>query len=385
MKTLNIVMTHPHDIYSTKEPWTIRIIEIARKFSQIGHNVKLIYFPLPKNERGKLRSEKIKEFDTIPFSRRSFHLIHNIFRFKKYAKWADIIHVQKCFPNAVFPSLFGAYFYNKPLHYDWDDWEYEIYNFSAPSKLFGIYLNTMEKIIPNLSDTMSVASFKLKELTLNLGFPRNRLAMSPVGVNLERFNPSVKGDGIRKKYNLKKKVVLYLGQLNGAQYAELVIKAYKEILRKRDDTSLLIVGGGSHLSGLKDFTKNQDLEQDVIFTGFVHDDDIPKCIACADVAVASFEKNKITECKSPLKIGEYLGSGKAIVASDVGEIRRMVSDAGIIVKPGDAKEIAEAVLKIIEDDELRKKLEFNARKHAENNFNWDVTAKNIIDVYAKIL
>ncbi len=385
MKKLKIVMLHPHDIYSTKEPWTIRIVEIAQKFTQFGHELKLIYFPLPKKERGKLKSDKIKDFETIPFSRRSYHLIHNILRFRKYAKWADIIHFQKCFSNAVLPAFFGAYLYNKPVHYDWDDWEYEIYNSSPPSKIFGFYLNTMEKTIPKLVDSISVASYRLKELAVNLGFPENKIAMAHVGVNLDRFNPNIDGKEIRKKYGLKKKVVLYLGQLNGAQYAELVIKAYNEIIQARKDISLLIVGGGSYLSKLKEFTKKLGLEKNVVFTGFVHDEDVPKCIASADVTVASFEKNKITECKSPLKIVEYLGSGKAIVASDVGEIKRMVGDAGIIVQPGNVKEIVGAVLKILDNERLKKKLEINARKHAEKNFNWDITSNNILDVYSKVL
>jgi len=130
-------MIHPHDIYSAKEPWTIRIIEIANKFVSYGHEVKLVYFPLPKKERGMLKSGKITEFSTIPFSRRNYHLLSNTIKFQKYAKWADVIHVQKCFPNAVIPAIVGAFIYNKRLHYDWDDWEYEIYNFDAPSKLFG--------------------------------------------------------------------------------------------------------------------------------------------------------------------------------------------------------------------------------------------------------
>jgi glycosyltransferase involved in cell wall biosynthesis len=381
MKKLNILMVHPHDIYSAKEPWTIRIVEIARVFTKIGHNVKLIYFPLPNKERGKLKSEKIIEFKTIPFSRRAHHLIKNIFDIQKYAKWADVIHFQKCFANAIIPVLFGAYFNNRHVHYDWDDWEYEIYNFSPPSKLFGWYLNTMEKSVPKLVDSMSVASFKLKELAIDLGFPEKRIAMAHVGVNLERFSPKYDSIQIKRKYNLKKKVVLYLGQLNGAQYAELVVKSYKQILEKRNDTSLLIVGGGSNLEDLKRKVKDLGLEKNVVFTGFVHDDEVPLCINVADVAVASFELNKITECKSPLKIVEYLGSGKAIVASDVGEVKRMVGKAGIIVKPGNVDAITKAVLKILDDEKLQKKFEKEARKHAEENFNWDLTAKNILDVY----
>jgi glycosyltransferase involved in cell wall biosynthesis len=381
MKKLKIAMVHPHDIYSAKEPWTIRIVEIARKFTEFGHDVKLIYFPLPKDERGKLKSNKIKEFETIPFSRRAYHLFANTNRFRKYAKWADVIHLQKCFSNSVIPALFGAYLCNKPVHYDWDDWEYEIYNFSPPSKLFGWYLNTMEKSMPKLVDSMSVASFKLKELAIGLGFPEKRIAMAHVGVNLNRFNPKHDSTQIKRKYDLKKKVVLYLGQLNGAQYAELVVKSYKQILEKRKDTSLLIVGGGSNLEELKGKVKALGFENEVVFTGFVHDDEVPLCINVADVAVASFELNKITECKSPLKIVEYLGSGKSIVASDVGEVKRMVGNAGIVVEPGNVDVITKAVLKILDDEKLQKKFEKEARTHAEKNFNWDITAKNILDVY----
>ena len=160
-----------------------------------------------------------------------------------------------------------------------------------------------------------------------------------------------------------------------------MIKSYKQILIKRKDVSLLIVGGGSNLQDLKDFTKSQELEKDVVFTGFVHDDEVPKCIAAADVAVASFEKNKITECKSPLKIVEYLGSGKAIVASDVGEVKRMVGDSGFVVEPGNVEEITKKVMHLLDDEILRKQFEKNARIHAIKKFNWDITAKNILDVY----
>lgn len=382
MKKLNILMVHPHDIYSTKEPWTIRIVEIARKFTEIGHNVTLVYFPLPRADRGILKSKKITEFKTVPFSRRSYHLLNNIVRMSKFVKWADLVHIQKCFSNAVLPAIIGAYLQHKPLHYDWDDWEYEIYNFSPPSKFFGYYINTMEKLMPKFADTMSVASYKLKELAINLKFPENRIVMAHVGVNLNRFNPNIDGASIKKKYKLKKKVILYLGQLNGGQYAQLVIKAYKKILKEKKDVSLLIVGGGSNLKELKKFTVNQGLQNEVVFSGFVHDDDVPKCIACADVAVACFEENKITECKSPLKIVEYLGCGRAIVASDVGEVKKMVGDAGLVVEPGDDQAIYLAILKILNDENLQLKFGKNARIHAEKNYNWDITAKNILDAYS---
>ena len=59
----------------------------------------------------------------------------------------------------------------------------------------------------------------------------------------------------------------------------------------------------------------------------------------------------------------------------------MVGDAGFVVQPGNVEEITKKVLHLLTDDVLRKQFEKNARKHAINNFNWDITAKNILDVY----
>ena len=69
-------MIHPHDIYSVSEPWTIRITSIAKEFVKLGHEVKLVYFPLPRKIRGKLKSGKIKEFVTIPFNRSKWFQPH---------------------------------------------------------------------------------------------------------------------------------------------------------------------------------------------------------------------------------------------------------------------------------------------------------------------
>jgi hypothetical protein len=70
------------------------------------------------------------------------------------AKWAEVIHFQKCFPYASIPCIIAGYLTGKPIHYNWDDWEYQIYQFCAPSRVMGWYLNTLEKTLPSLVDTI---------------------------------------------------------------------------------------------------------------------------------------------------------------------------------------------------------------------------------------
>jgi glycosyltransferase involved in cell wall biosynthesis len=377
MKQLKVLMMHPHDIYSAKEPWTIRIVELASMLTRMGHTVKLVYFPLPERIRGIKKFQKIREFETIPLSRRSLHLIRNITLLDRHAAWADIVHVQKCFPNAALPALFWSFFKKKHLHYDWDDWEYMIYSQSAPSKLFGKYIDLMEKMMPRLADSISVSSEKLKAFAAKAS-PGKKIVKVPVGANIMRFDPSLDGSAIRKAYGLKQKVIMYLGQLNGAQYAGQIITAFRKIKEVHNDSSLFIVGGGSNLDELKELAK---ADSDIIFSGFLKDEDIPLCVAAADVCVAVFEKNRITECKSPLKIVEYMGSGKAIVASDVGEVRSMLGGAGIIIPPGNIDRLSDAVISLLSDDGLRVRLGKMARARAEKVFTWQHSAERLLEAY----
>ena len=374
-------MIHPHDIYSSLEPWTVRITSIAQEFVKKGHKVKLVYFPLPANERGKLRCKEFKEFETIPFNRGKWSFLKNIVRMWKLAKDADIIHFQKCFAIASLPALFAAYLRNKPIHYDWDDWELKIYQFSPPSWIVGIYINIMETLMPRLVDTLSVSSGNIKRLALKRGAKENRIVDAHVCADLEKFNPKNKGTEIKKKYNIKFPLVLYLGQLHGGQYAELLLRAIKVIVVKKPNTVFMIVGSGADLNRLKSLAKELRVDDKVIFTGAIEYSLVPKYLAAADVAVACFDDNDLTRSKSPLKIVEYMAAGKAIVASNVGEVPRMLDGCGILTEPGNVYSLGKGIIKFLEDEKLRKGCERKARKRAEKEYKWEVTADNLLRAY----
>ena len=378
---MNILMIHPHDIYSSLEPWTVRITSIAQEFVKKGHNVKLVYFPLPADERGKLRCKEFKEFEAIPFNRGKWSFVKNIIRMHKLAKDADIIHFQKCFAIASLPALFAAYLRNKPIHYDWDDWELKIYQFSPPSRIVGFYLNVMETLMPRLVDTLSVSSENIKRLALERGAKEDRIVEAHVCADLKKFNPKIDGKEIKKKYGINSPIVLYLGQLHGGQYAELLLRAVKIISAKKTNTVFMIVGSGADLSRLKGLAKDLEITDKVIFTGAVEYSLVPKYIAAADVAVACFEDNDLTRSKSPLKIVEYMASGKAIVASDVGEVPIMLDGCGMLTEPGNVYSLANGIIRFLEDEKLRKECERKARKRAEKEYKWEVTADNLLRAY----
>lgn len=387
---MNILMVHPHDIYSSEEPWTVRIVYIAKEFIKKGHTVKLVYFPLVWDDQGV--SQLSGGVTVIPFTRRHgpLVLISNIIKLFKLAGSCDVIHFQKCFYHAAIPAMVTAFFKKKPLHYDWDDWEVKIYEASTQSgylrNLIRWFLNTLEVALPKCADTVSVASARLWKECEKIIFDNQRIFEAHVGADLQRFHPAVSGEVVRQRYALKGPLVLYLGQLHGGQYVELFIEtAAKLVHGYRKDLSFMIVGDGYRAEELKKLANRLMLAGGLIFAGSVPHEDVPQYIAAADVCVACFEQNEVTSCKSPLKIVEYLSCGKAIVASSVGEVPGMLQEAGILAKPGDVDSLAAGIVRLLQDANLRNNLERLARQRAEKKYNWTVTAGNILNAYEKAI
>ncbi len=387
---MNILMVHPHDIYSSTEPWTVRIVYIAKEFIKKGHNVKLVYFPLDWNKQ-KIH-ETPEGITVIPLSRKHGpHIfIPNILRLCSLAGWANVIHFQKCFYHAALPSVIAGILRGKPLHYDWDDWELKIYEVSTkPSPLRNAmrdFLKFLENTLPGVVDTISCASQRLKEECENLGVDRYRIFDAHVGADIERFNPDISGSSIRQKYKIDKPLILYLGQLHGGQYVETFIRTASRLINEyKKDLTFMIAGDGYQASELKKLAQRLSLNGKLIFTGAIPHELVPQYIAAADVCLACFEENEVTLCKSPLKIVEYLASGKAIVASNVGEVPRMLERAGILTPAGNVNSLADGILKILQDPVLKNNLEKLARERAEKEYNWTVTAGNLLNAYEKAI
>jgi len=259
---LNILMLHPHDIYSTAEPWTVRITNLAKEFVLKGHRIKLVYFPL---EDEHIARPPISGMDVIRFSRRIGvkYILENIQRFMPLAEWADIIHLQKCFHYAILPAIIGSWMYKRPLHYDWDDWEAKIYfqGGEPPSIIVGLFLDFLEKILPRLSDSGSFSSYRIRELFIERGLSPARLVHAPVGADISRFLPDNTKGGIKERYGIRGYLVMYVGQLHGGQYAELFIRAAHGIVKTREDVDFMIVGGGYRLNELKRLSSEMGMGQ----------------------------------------------------------------------------------------------------------------------------
>jgi len=387
---MKILMIHPHDIYSPMEPWTIRIVKFAQGLQKRGHEVKIIHYPYNESTDGDFG-----RLDIVAFERKNSigAFIRNTKRLCELSDWADILHFQKAHFYSTLPALLAAYRKKKAIHYDWDDWEEKIFYASIHKAgiatfLAGISFRMLERCLPFLVDSVSVSSKELGKMTVERGACPEKIFWAPVGADPGLFGAAHEHNWVKDKYSIRGSLlILYHGQLHSCQYADLFLKAAKIISDKsvKQPLKFMVLGDGSKLAKLKELSQALRLEDKVVFTGFVMRREIPSYIAAADICVAPFEDNRITRCKSPLKIAEYLASGKAIVASDVGEVRNMLEGAGLLVRPNSEQSIAEGILKLIDDERLRKRLSLSARQKAEATYNWTFSVKNLEKAYQSAL
>jgi glycosyltransferase involved in cell wall biosynthesis len=126
----------------------------------------------------------------------------------------------------------------------------------------------------------------------------------------------------------------------------------------------------------------------VIFTGAVAHERVAKLLDACDILVAPHVPlaDGSEFFGSPTKIFEYMAMGKGIVASRLGQIGEVLVDGetALLVEPGDVGELAGAILKLVQSEDLRNRLGARAREVAEKEHTWTRNAQRVLDAYRSL-
>lgn len=159
-------------------------------------------------------------------------------------------------------------------------------------------------------------------------------------IDKKRFNKSIKGDKIIKKYNLKNnKVILYVGRIAPHKGIHLLLEAFDIAKKEIPNLKLLIVGKPTFNSYFKKLKGVAN--KDVIFTGFVDDKELPQYYAACDVYVTASLWEGFN-----IPATEAQACSKPVVAFDIGPHPEIVKN-GILVKKEDVKQFVKAIIKLL--------------------------------------
>ena len=237
-----------------------------------------------------------------------------------------------------------------------------------------------------LSQRIIVVSSQLKEYYRPWRIDKEKFVVIPNGANIKKFNPNVTAERILNKYQLKDKVVLgFAGSFHYWHGLENLMNFIQSILKKYPQVAFLLVGEGPLKNDLEQALAQNDSKDKVIFSGYVSYNEMPEYLVAMDIVFAPYP-NMDFFYYSPLKLYEYLSAGRAVVASRIGQIGEVLVDQqnGMLFAPGDYQEMLAKTIQLLEDPELRRKISQNGRKLAEEKYNWENSAKSVMDTLASV-
>jgi len=164
----------------------------------------------------------------------------------------------------------------------------------------------------------------------------------------------------------------FVGTLKPWHGLSVLIEAYALVLERSPNARLLIVGDGTEKEKLRADLFSRNLLDKAHFTGTVAHTDVPGLLVSMDVAVAPYP-NLADFYFSPLKVYEYMAAGRPVVASNIGQLRKLINHDvnGWLVPAGDPTALAHALVRLRNEPLLRARLGQAARACTLHEHTWD--------------
>jgi len=207
--------------------------------------------------------------------------------------------------------------------------------------------------------------------------PEEKITVIPNGVDEILFK-KIKNNKFKKENNIKGKMVLFFGRFNPTKGPDKLVEAFKEILKERNDVTLVMVGPDEGIKEkIKEMTKGYDK---IIIKDPIRDKKkVAEMYQAADIYILPSYREGL-----PLTLFEAMASELPIVASPVNGVpfEMKEPDNGYFVSYGDIKGLKDNILEILDNKEIAKKISLNNKNKAKN-YTWNNIADRYMAVYIK--
>ena len=287
----------------------------------------------------------------------------------------------------------------KYVFFTWQNVEPEKYMVGLKLKIY----KTLVRFNLWLADGVICGNKKSEKIICQLQITNDKLptTVCPLsGVDTQKFCPldAVQGKssievpsvgGWREKSGLtaEEKLILFYGALDKRKGIDILIEAFKILTTHYPlpITHLIIVGTGPEQENLKLLTIHYQLQTNVTFLDWMPNDELPALLNAADVFVYPSVPSGGWEEQFGYAMAEASACGVPVVATNTGSIDEVVVDgqSGFLVEPSNSGQLADALNKILSDEDLRKKMGEFGRQYVIENFSYKVVANQVEEFLTK--
>jgi len=301
--------------------------------------------------------KEVNKFDIIH--------IHDIWHFPCYAAWYAVKKIGK--PYVI------------TMHGTLEPWALNYKRFKKR-----IYSILIQKTILQEADSLHALTEDEAKNCRGFGL-HNPIAIIPNGLNEEEYQNLPCSTEIEKLYPeiRGKRVILFLSRIHPKKGIDLLAVALSKIATKRRNIFLMIVGpddNKGYQKHIESILKNNNVFDKVVFTGMLSGGGKLAALSRADIFVLPSYSEGFS-----MAILEAMICGLPVVITNKCNFEDVARvNAGVVIEPN-VSELTDALIKLLDNPQLGKLMGENGRQMVLERFTWDKIAKQMINLYEKIL
>ncbi|MBI3626428.1 glycosyltransferase family 4 protein, partial [Candidatus Uhrbacteria bacterium] len=269
-------------------------------------------------------------------------------------------------------------------------WPYIVYahgmDITLPQRHF-FKKRLVRRILASAFKVVTVSQFTKNQL-MDFGVPEEKILMVSPGVKVFDLYEDSKllASETLKKYDLVgKRILLTLSRLVERKGIDTVIKALPSVVAQFPNLIYVVAGSGSYEKSLKELVEKLKLQQHVLFTGLVTDKQKIVWYDLAEIFIMTPRQLPNNDVEGfGIVYMEANGLGKPVIGSLSGGVSEAVIDGfnGLMVQPDNVEQTAEAIVKLLTDTALAKRLGEQGRKRAIEQFAWPIQVAKLNEILA---
>jgi glycosyltransferase involved in cell wall biosynthesis len=176
-------------------------------------------------------------------------------------------------------------------------------------------------------------------------------------------------------------LITFVGSFAVYQGVDIMFSMIPHVVKENPNARFVIIGGSdSEIEDRKQQLREAGVENSVSFLKKIPPDDVPNHLAASDILIAP----RIAGVNTPLKILDYFKAGGAIVATDIPSNRLILDDTTAVFARPDPNSFGDAILHLLEQPEVQKRLGETGRYKYENEFNFGEFKKLLAKAYEEL-